>query len=438
MFYLLGGVALGPWGVGLIRLDPARDAKFLEVVTEIAVLVSLFTTGLKLAAGFRDRRWAVPVRLATVSMTVTVALVAAVGVFWLGLPLGAAVLLGAILAPTDPVLASDVQVEHHEDRDKLRFGLSGEAGLNDGTAFPFVYLGLGLLGLHEIGAGGWRWVAGDVIWAVSAGLLSGYALGWAVSRLVLYLRRVHREAVGRDEFLTLGLIALSYAVALLLHAYGFLAVFAAGLALRRVEQAEGDSADADAGKAAVRDGETADGEAGDAADAAREKEAEEREATDPEAAPAHLAREVLTFNEQMERIGEAALVLLVGGLLASVPPPPAVWWFVPLLFCVVRPLAVLLGLLGAGDVSRMQRGLLAWFGIRGIGSLYYLAYAVTHELPDLTARALAGYALWTVAASVVLHGVSVTPLMRLYQRKEGGKEGDAQGEMAEATARSNV
>src|SRR5688572_33278580 len=110
LLYLLVGVALGPWGFGLIRLDPVRSSALLERLTEFAVLVSLFTAGLKLRTPLSDRRWLLPVRLASVSMTVTVALIAAAGVLLLKLPLGAAVLLGAVLAPTDPVLASDVQV----------------------------------------------------------------------------------------------------------------------------------------------------------------------------------------------------------------------------------------------------------------------------------------------------------------------------------------
>src|SRR5687768_2425331 len=215
LLYLLVGVGLGPWGLNLIRIDPVAQAELLERLTEVAVIVSLFTAGLKLRLPLRDRLWWLPVRLASVSMVITVALIAAAGVWLLGLPVGAAVLLGAVLAPTDPVLASDVQVEHPTDRDRLRFGLTGEAGLNDGTAFPFVMLGLGLLGLHELGAMGWRWLVVDVLWAAAAGLGVGWALGWGVGRVVVWLRREYKEALGLDDLLALGLIALAYGVALL-------------------------------------------------------------------------------------------------------------------------------------------------------------------------------------------------------------------------------
>jgi NhaP-type Na+/H+ or K+/H+ antiporter len=142
MVYLFIGFVLGPVAVGLVRLDPLESAETLEHVTEFAVIVSLFTAGLKLRTPLRDPMWRVPVRLATLSMMLTVGLIAVAGVYGLGLSWGAAVLLGAVLSPTDPVLASDVQVEHAGDRDRLRFSLTGEAGMNDGTAFPFVMLGL--------------------------------------------------------------------------------------------------------------------------------------------------------------------------------------------------------------------------------------------------------------------------------------------------------
>src|SRR3990167_7688025 len=116
-------------------------------------------------------RWRTPILLATVSMAVAVALVAAFACYVLGLPLGAGVLLGAIVAPTDPVLATDVQIRHPGDRDQLRFTLTCEAGMNDGSAFPFVMLGLGLLGLHGLGDWGLRWMVVEMVWATVSAVL---------------------------------------------------------------------------------------------------------------------------------------------------------------------------------------------------------------------------------------------------------------------------
>jgi NhaP-type Na+/H+ or K+/H+ antiporter len=399
MLYLAAGAALGPLGAGLLHVDVYGQSQLWERVTEIAVVVSLFAAGLKLRTPFSDGGWMLPVRLATVSMLVTIGLVALAGVYLMGLSPGAAILLGAILAPTDPVLASDVQVTDAADSDRLRFGLTGEAGLNDGTAFPFVMLGLGLLGVHDLGANGWRWIAIDLLWAVAAGLATGIVLGTLVGRLVLYLRRTHREAVGLDDFLALGLIALSYGAALLVMGYGFLAVFAAGLALRRIE------------RRTAEDEEPPD----DVLVAATSPDAEKM-ATDPEKAPAYMAQAALGFTEQLERIGEAAVVLLLGGMLSAAFLPSEAIWFLPLLFLVIRPAAVYAGTVGA-STTPAQRRLIAWFGIRGIGSVYYLTYAMQHGLPEALGRTLAALVLAAVAVSVVVHGISVTPLMRRYARR---------------------
>jgi NhaP-type Na+/H+ or K+/H+ antiporter len=401
MLYLLVGLAVSPLGIGLLVTGPREHTVMLERMAEVVVLLSLFTAGLKLSPGLDDRRWALPARLALTSMVVTVGLVTLVGWWLLDLPLGACVLLGAILAPTDPVLASEVQLQQPSDADRLRFALTGEGGLNDGTAFPFVMLGLGLLGLHELGPFGWRWFAVDVLWATGAGLATGALMGLAVGRLVLHLRRQHQEAVGLDDFIALGLVALSYGTALLIHAYGFLAVFAAGVALRRLEQwhSSGQASQQQVEHALVNPDATV-------ADAV---------AVDPEHAPAFMAQAVLGFNQQAERIGEVTIVITIGALLWAVQWPSAAWWFVPLLLLVIRPVSVALGLWRA-PASRGQRWLVGWFGIRGVGSLYYLMFAINHGLDPELADVLIGFTLSVVVTSIVVHGISVTPLMAAYER----------------------
>lgn len=387
MLYLGIGVVLGPVGFRVASIHPLDHATILEHVAEFAVIVSLFTAGLKLRAASRDGKWNIPIRLAFISMTLTVGMVTMVGVFGLGLPVGAAVLLGAVLAPTDPVLASEVQLESATDRSRLRFNLTGEAGLNDGTAFPFVMLGVGLLGLHELGDWGWRWFAIDVVWAIAGGLMIGALLGILVGRIVLYLRRERKEGFGREEFLTLGLIGLSYGVALWIHAYGFLAVFAAGLALRTVERSD-----------------------------EKKSQPDETLKSPPKVAPAELTESVLNFNEQLERVVEVALVLVIGILLTPEFLDIADLWFVPVLFFVIRPIAVMLGLAGV-PVPRAQLLLMSWFGIRGIGSLYYLMYSIGYGIDSDIAKQLISLTFWVTAVSVVIHGISVTPLMSWYQSK---------------------
>jgi NhaP-type Na+/H+ or K+/H+ antiporter len=254
-------------------------------------------------------------------------------------------------------------------------------------------LGLGLMGAHGIGEYGWRWVTVDLLWAVAAGLGVGTLCGSGIGKLVIYLRRVHREAVGLDEFLTLGLIALSYGLALLVHSYGFLAVFAAGLSVRRIERQHTEvAAPADVKDAAA---------------------SSEEQATDPSTAPAYMARAVLGFNEQLERLGEVAIVLVVGAMLAGVETTGPGIWLALSLFLVIRPAATLLTLVRV-RLSRPQRAFIAWFGVRGVGSIYYLAYALSHGVPAPAARTLADVTLVVVAGSIVLHGISVTPLMQRY------------------------
>ena len=413
MLYLAVGMAIGPLGLGLLQLDALENRVLLERLTEIAVLISLFTAGMKLEMPLRDRRWRIPAQLATVSMIMTVGAITLLGIYGLGLSLGGAVLLGAILAPTDPVLASDVQVSDAGDRDRLRFGLTGEGGLNDGTAFPFVMLGLGLLGVHELGEGGWRWWTVDVLWSIIGGLGLGYLLGALVGRAILYLRVRHREALRSDEFIALGLIALTYGLALICHTYGFLAVFAAGLALRRIDEGEPPAIIAAAINLAEPDNSLSPDE-----QAASGKEA-----------PANMMNAVQRFNSQLESFLEVGVVLAVGILVATATFEPAIVWFVPVLFFVVRPVAVWSGLLGT-TVQAAQRNLMSWFGIRGIGSLYYLLYAINHDIEPALAERLLSITLAVVVASVIVHGVSVTPLMNHYEARKAAKNGKTKNQQA--------
>ncbi len=431
MLYLLAGAATSPLWLDWTSLAIDVDAANVELMAEVVVVISLFTAGLKMSVGLADGRWLLPLRLAVASMLVTAALVAVCGVWWLGLPLGAAILLGGILAPTDPVLASAVRLTHPGDRDRLRFSLTGEGGLNDGTAFPVVFLGLGLLGLHEIGDYGWRWLAVDVVWGVAAGIAIGAGLGTLVGWLVLYLRRTRKEAVGLDNFLALGLIGLSYGLASLAHGLGFLAVFSAGVALRRLEQqASAESLGSETASpvavAAAGAAIAASARIAEAALADPDVSHAERVATDPRHAPAYMAHALLSFNEQIDRIGEVAAVVAIGALLWTVDWTLVSWGFVAVVLLVIRPLSVAAGLAGS-RTSRRQRLLIGWFGIRGVGSLYYLMYAANHGLPPRFIASLAALTLAVVVVSIVAHGISVTPLMELYRRRRRTARGVSEG-----------
>ncbi len=391
--YLGIGLLLGPLLLGLFSIDMVGQAPVLEVVAEIAVLISLFSAGIKMPVPFTWSRWMPAIRLAWLAMVMSVFLIAGFGVLVMGLPFGAAILLGAILAPTDPVLATDVQVRHAGDDDPLRFTLTCEAGLNDGSAFPFVMLGLGLLGLHEIGAGGSRWLLVDVLWASAGGIGIGVGCGALLALLSAALRKRIPKHEVLDDLLGLGLIGVSYGLALSVHTYGFLAVFAAGVALRQTELR------------LIRA-------------PANEKgllEPEIDEAQTPAVVPAEptVSGGALVFKEHLERLSELALVLLLGGAASWALADWRLWLLGLFLFFIVRPASVLASMAGAG-IGKRATAITAWFGVRGIGSIYYLAYAINHGLNPALGRELVHATLAVIMLSILLHGASVTPLLNRF------------------------
>nr|WP_304360808.1 cation:proton antiporter [Collimonas fungivorans] len=410
MFYLPVGYILGPAVSGLINVAPAQHAELLTTLAKLALLLSLFTVGLKLRLPFRDHIWRLPLRLGVLAMLVTIPLVTLAGLFIFNLPLGAAILLGGILAPTDPVLASDVQIKHVSDRDRIRYSLTGEGGLNDGTAFPFVMLGLSLLGVPAAAAYTNDYTMLHIAWGVVAGLVGGWFLGWLLGRLVVGLRRQFRLALGMEEFLGIGLIALAYGATELVHGIGFLAVFAAGLAMRRIESTNSGQQGVDPDQSPT---------------VSHLPQASDKEevATHPAKASAYMTETVLGFNMQLEQFAEFLMVTLTGILLSHIGFSAAGALLALLLFFVIRPLSVALALAGA-DVTPLQRRLMAWFGIKGIGSLYYLVFALQYHwtAPDgyrsaALAPHISSMVLTVVAMSIVMHGISSTPLMDMYQRR---------------------
>lgn len=390
MIYLIVGLIVGPMGFGLFHFNPLEESGLLELLTEVAVLISLFSAGVKMPVPMTFKRWRNPLQLAFISMALTVGLVTLFAHYWLALPLGAAVLLGAIVAPTDPVLATDVQVRHAGDRDRLRFALTCEAGMNDGSAFPFVMLGLGLLGLHELGDAGVRWLLVDVLWATAAGLAIGAILGFAVGLLISKIRKAYDRNCLLEDFLGLGLIALVYGLSLAVNAWGFLAVFAAAVALRHTETklAEYDSKSVDVQTASVEG---------------------EGQLVEVE----HVSDGSLVFKEHLERLSELLLILLLGGSLFWDSWSLRALSLAMFVFFIARPVSVYLGLLGTQAPMRL-RGLAGWFGVRGIGSMYYLMYAIQHGLPEDLGLELLHLTLVVVTLSILVHGISVKPLIARY------------------------
>lgn len=408
---LLVGLGIGPVGLGIVNLDIRESTHWLERLTEGAVLFSLFGTGIKLRLTFGRSAWRCAYLLAGPVMVASIIGVAVVAHFALGLDWGVSMLIGAMLAPTDPVLANMVQVNSAQDFDRVRFGLSGEAGLNDGTAFPFVLFGLLMIG-HGGFEGGWvtHWVLKDVIWGVAGGLIIGYGLGRLVGQLMIFLRVRHQDStLSPNDFLALALIALAYSIAWYLGAFGFLAVFAAGLGLR---QAEAQSTGSDVPSEHLTHTITGHHELPPEHALAGSVD----ELAPPQVAAGVMMSDIMAFGSLIERSMEVMLITLLGALLWGYWD----WRGVGLglvLFVVIRPLAV--WALGGSRalLSGHQRALLGWFGIRGIGSIYYLCFALQHGLGDEVARTCTSLTLTVVALSIVLHGVSTQPLLDHYERR---------------------
>lgn len=413
LIYLLVGLGLGPVGFGLLQLDIESQRQWLETLTEIAVIVSLFVGGLRLRLPLQNHGWRVAFRLAGPVMLLSIIGVAATAHLLLGVPVAVSLLVGAIVAPTDPVLAAEVSVHDAEDQDRVRYALSGEAGLNDGAAFPFVIFGLEFM--HAGGVDAWvgEWFLGRVVWAVPAGLAIGYFLGTGLGQLAMRIRTRSNHASAPNDFLALALIALAYVAAERAHAWGFLSVFAAGVGLRhaevRVVRATPDSEHAHRPDPVDQPADM---------HPPAESLVTARNSAEPNQLPAVAAgvliAEALSFGDTLERMLEVLLVVLVGIAVAT-----AWTWTGALLaivlFVIIRPIGTQLSLIGS-RTSRAQRWLIGWFGIRGIGSLYYLSYALNHGVPSRDAAQLVGVVVTVIACSIVIHGITVTPVLQWYQR----------------------
>ncbi|MFZ0268327.1 cation:proton antiporter [Caulobacter sp.] len=349
------------------RPDPLRFSTLTERLTEIVVIVSLMGAGLKIDRRIGWRRWGSSWRLIAITMPLSIVAVTLMGVHGLGLTLASALLLGGALAPTDPVLASDVQVgpPRSGEDGEARFALTSEAGLNDGFAFPFVHLAVAIaLAGGTVSQGlATHWLAVDVLWRVAAGVGVGWAVGKALGWATFKAPHARISGTG-DGLVALGATLVAYGVAEAAHGYGFLAVFVAALALRATE----------------RD---------------------------------HQFHEAMhDFAEQVERLLMMLVLVLLGGAVAGGLLNSLTWKeaaFGLALVFIVRPLAGWIGLIGAPHSGR-ERAVVAFFGIRGIGSFYYLAYGLNHGDFHGWDRlwAIAGF---VVLCSIVVHGVTATPLM---------------------------
>ena len=351
-----------------------------ERLSELVVIVSLMGAGLKIDRLIGLRRWALTWRLLGIAMPITIVSVAALAFELLGVGLAAALLIGASLAPTDPVLASDIQVGAPGEgkEDEARFALTSEAGLNDSLAFPFVNLAIVIAANASSASDLGPWLIRDILWKLSAGITMGYLVGRALGYLTFHIpSRANLSRTG-DGFVALGATFLAYGSTQLIGGYGFLAVFIAALGLRHASRDD------------------------------------------------RYHTRLYAFAEETERLLMMFLLVLFGGMVAHAGLLDAAdrWTvlFVAATLLIARPLAGLVSL-GRSRLPWREKLVISFFGIRGMGSIYYLAFALNHARFPEPAR------LWSVVGSVVLssivlHGITVTPALHLmdrWQRRHKGQ-----------------
>jgi NhaP-type Na+/H+ or K+/H+ antiporter len=339
------------------------------------VIIALMGAGLKLDRAFDWRRWHITWRLLAITMPLSIVAITAIGGWLIGLPWVLALLVGASLAPTDPVLAADVQVGPPKtgEEDEVRFGLTSEAGLNDGLAFPFVHLALALA-LQASTAEPWlaTWFAHSVVWEIAASIAAGWAIGRGFGWLTFHVPAESRLAQTGDGLIAISATLIAYGLAEFIDCYGFVAVFVTALSLRQSHR------DHD------------------------------------------FHRQMHDFTDQIERLVMMGLLLLFGGALIDGLLAPLQWIDVVaalLVIFVVRPLAGMAALLGA-PIDRREKRTLAFFGIRGVGSFYYLAYGI-NRLDSAEADRLWAIVGFVVLLSILVHGLTVTPIMRSLDRRQG-------------------
>lgn len=347
--------------------DPREMPLPWEIMSELAVIVALFGTGMRIDKVGPWRKWGPTARLLGIAMPLTIGAVALLGIGFEGLTVAGAILLGAVVAPTDPVLAADVQVgpPHEGGEHPVRFTLTTEAGLNDGLAFPFVYLGL-IVAAEGLNPGAWvlDWFAWDVCYRIIVGAFAGWAGGRALAFVLFSVPKSAPLADTASGVVALAGVLLCYGSTELLEGYGFIAVAIMGLTLRRMEEDH------------------------------------------------HFHRRLHDFTESIEHALTAVLLIALGSILPVVFDD-LTWnqvWIALILILIIRPVSGWLSLVGTG-MPRRDRAAIAIYGVRGIGSIYYLCYAMNH-MEFVNESQLWSLVGLVILLSTIMHGFSVSWVMR--------------------------
>jgi sodium/hydrogen antiporter len=366
ILYVVLGIAIYTAIDILPSPNPFGYLDFTVHITELVVIVSLMGTGLKIDEPFSFRDWKVPLRLVSITMLLNIGFVSLVAFYFLNLDVASSILLGAVLAPTDPVLAGDVQVGPplEQKRSDVRFSLTAEAGLNDGMAFPFTWLAITLAVVPWSDATLFRWFYFDLLYRIIAGFLVGYLLGKAMAYLVFALPARRKLLVTRDGFVAFSTTLLVYGLTELISGYGFVAVFVCAVTLRNYEL--------------------------------------EHEF--------HI--QLHSFTDQIERMLMAIVLVLFGGSMILDVFAEVTWQtviFAAIIVLVIRPLTTAPSLIGT-ELHLKERVAVSFYGIRGIGSFFYLSFAL-QKADFSTANQLWTLVSVVVFLSIVVHGLTASSVM---------------------------
>lgn len=372
VIYVFLGVILYATLDFLPEADPIEYTSFSVRLTELMVIVSLMGTGLKIDEPFSFRNWRVPLRLVSITMVLSILAITAIGYLWLKLDIASALLLGAVLAPTDPVLADDVQVGPPLEKksNEVRFALTAEAGLNDGMAFPFTWLAITLALIPGDNANLWHWFSFDFIYRIVAAVAIGYAVGRVIANLVFYKSKKKSFLATRDGFVAFSLTLLVYGITEMIQGYGFVAVFICAITLRNYEMEH----------------------------------------------KYHI--KLHSFTDQVERMLMAIVLILFGGTLIEKVFSIFSWqhlMFALLTVFLIRPVTAWFSVANS-NLHLEQKAAISFYGIKGIGSLFYLAFAISHA--DFhTSETLWSLTSWVVLSSILIHGISASVVMQRIEKR---------------------
>lgn len=347
---------------------PQKNESITLHLTELIVIISIMGTGIKIDRPFSVKAWASPLKLIAVTMILCIITATLLGYYYLGLGLASATLLGAVLAPTDPVLASDVQVDppNEEGRSETKFALTSEAGINDGVAFPFTWLAI-CIGFSLSGkeVSFLEWFTYDLLYRIFSGLIVGYIIGKSIGYLIFKIAAKYKILKTRDGLLAIAATLVVYGLTELIHGYGFIAVFVCAITLRHYEKGN------------------------------------------------HYHDELHSFTDQIERSLLCILLIIFGGSLAMGVLEKLTWEMVLFslsFLLIVRPLFGWLALSNS-KIDLREKLAIGFFGIRGMGSVFYLAFAFSKfnfEYQD----ELWAIVIFTILVSIIIHGFTANPVMK--------------------------